>query len=190
MAKSDRRHDARTQIIQLLLARQDVAWQRLDAIRAELSVELFGGHGWSARPDTADDPRVADVLDVFHAMELSDSKEPAFAWNRAGLLCDLGQYAEAAAEFLEAARRIEVGIAEGLIGREEREWGEAARAYASRALLMAGRATAAAVVWQHLTDNDYREDIEAKIELVMRDPEAARESIDWIPHPRWQEPRA
>jgi len=45
MAKSDRGHEARAQIIQLLLAGQEVPWQQLDAIRAELSLELFGGHG-------------------------------------------------------------------------------------------------------------------------------------------------
>jgi hypothetical protein len=190
MAKSDRRRDARPQIIQLLLAGQEVSWPRLDAIRAELSVELFGGHGWMARPETIGDPRVAEVLDVFQAMQLLDSKEPAFAWNRAGLLCDLGQYAEAAADFLEAARRIDVGIAEGLIGREEEEWSQTARAYACRALLIAGRVTAAAVVWQQLTDYDHREDIEGRIELAMRDPDAAHDSIDWIPHPLWREPSA
>ncbi len=190
MPKTDRRDDARTQIIRLLLVGEEVAWQRLDTIRAELSVEVFGGHGWSAPPNTLNDPRVADVLDVLHAVEMLDSNEPAFAWNRAGLLCDLGKYAEAAEEFLEAARRLDVGIAEGLIGSDEKEWSEAARAYASRALLQARRVMAATVVWRQLTDNDYREDVKAKIELAMRDPEAARESIDWIPHPRWQDLRA
>src|SRR6266496_2496816 len=53
---------------------------------------------------------------------------------------------------------------------------------------MAKRVTAAAVVWRQLTDDDYREDIEAKIKLFIQAPEEACDSIDWIPHPRWQEP--
>ncbi len=125
-------------------------------------------------------------LTCFKPRELLDPNEPAFSWNRAGLLSDLGLYSEAALVFLEAARRLDVCIAEGLIRSDEAEWSQAARAYASQALVLAGRITAAAVVWQLLADSDYRDDIKAKIELALRDEAAAREPLEWIPHPPWQ----
>lgn len=184
---SDLARDGRPAVVKRLLAGQKVTWQRLDAIRANLSAEIFGGHGWSAAPEAASDPRVIDVLDVFHTMAFLDPTEPAFSWNRAGLLCDLGQYVEAAVEFLEAARRLDALIASGLIGSDEAEWSQAARAYASQAFLLAGRMTTAAVVWQQLNDSDYREDIKARIEAALQDPAAAQERIGWIPHPRWQD---
>jgi hypothetical protein len=174
------------QIVDELLAGHEITWERLDAIRAGLAVEIFGGNGWTAPPEAAGDPRVTNVLDVFQAMELLDPNEPAFSWNRAGLLCDLGLYSEAALVFLEAARRLDVCIAAGLIKPDEAEWSQAARAYACQALVLAGRVTAAAVVWQALTDSDYRYDVNAKIKLALRDAAAAREPIEWIPHPPWQ----
>jgi tetratricopeptide (TPR) repeat protein len=178
---------ARPRIIKRMLAGQEVTWQQLDALREALSVAVFGGNGWSAAPEAARDPRTIDVLDVFHAMELLDPNEPAFSWNRAGLLCDLGQYPEAADEFLEAARKLDAGMADGWIGADEEEWSQAARAYASRALLLAGRVATAAVVWQQLGDSDYRENLRARIELALRDEAAAQEPIEWIPHPRWHD---
>jgi len=186
MSDSSHRSYSRSRIVDDLLAGEETTWQRLDCIRAELAVEIFGGNGWSAAAETAGHPRVTDVLDVFQAMELLDPHEPAFSWNRAGLLCDLGHYSEAALVFLEAARRLDVCVAEGLIGPDERAWSQAARAYASSALVLAGRVTAAAVVWQALTDDDYRDDIKAKIERALHDQGAAREPIEWIPHPPWQ----
>jgi hypothetical protein len=176
----------RQQIVDELLAGHEISWERLDAIRAQLAVEIFGGNGWSAAPENAGDPRVDGVLDVFQAMELLDPNEPAFTWNRAGLLSDLGLYSEAALAFLEAARRLDVCIAEGLIKSDEAEWSQAARAYACQALVLAGRVTAAAVVWQSLADRDYRDDAKAKIELALGGKTEAREPIVWIPHPPWQ----
>jgi hypothetical protein len=169
------------------MAGQEVSWQQLDALRAELSVELFGGSGWSAAQEQAADPRVIDVLDVFHAMELLDPDEPAFSWNRAGLLCDLGHYSEAAEEFLEAARKLDAGIADGWIGPDEGEWGGAARAYASTALLLAEKVTSAAVLMEKLSDSEDRDDVRSKIELALRDGVGALDPIEWIPHPRWQD---
>lgn len=186
MCDSQHRGYSRPQIVDELLAGRQITWERLDAIRAELAVDIFGGNGWSAPPQAAGDPRVNDVLDVFQAMELLDPNEPAFSWNRAGLLCDLRHYPEGALAFLEAARRLDVYIAEGLIRSDEAEWSEAARAYACQALVLAGRVTAAAVVWQLLADSDDRENIKAKIELALREEAAAREPIEWIPHPPWQ----
>ena len=130
------------------------------------------------------------MVDLFQAIQMLDPKEPAFSWNQAGLLCDLGRYAEGAEDFLEAARKLEAGINEGWIPPDEAEWIESARAYAAEAFLLAGRLVAATVVWRKLSDSDYREDIQAKIEAVASDPTTAQESLEWIPHPRWQDLRA
>jgi hypothetical protein len=120
-------------------------------------------------------------------MDFLDLNEPAFSWNRAGLLCDLGQYVEGAEAFLEAARRLGAGISAGLMAADEAEWIESARAYAALAFLLGGRLTTAAVVWRQLNDSDYADDIQAKIELAMGDPATGQDPIDWIPHPRWQD---
>ena len=68
---------AQQQIVDELLAGHEMSWERLDAIRAQLAVEIFGTNGWSAAPENAGDPRVNDVLDVFQAMELLDPRRPA-----------------------------------------------------------------------------------------------------------------
>ena len=181
-------HDIdRTRILTTLLASDDIDWQLLDTARAKLATDLFGGHGWSASPEAAGDPRAGYVLDLFQAMELLDPREPAFAWNRAGLLCDLGQYAEGAAEFLHAASKLEAGISEGWITADEAEWVETARALAAQAFLLAGRCVVAAVVWKQLKDDEYREDIRDRIEAVAKDATATGERFDWLPHPRWQD---
>src|SRR5215472_6661210 len=106
-------------ILTAVLAGDHIDWQTLDAARSKIATDLFGGHGWSAGPEAASEPRTRYVLDLFQAMELLDPKEPAFAWNRAGLLCDLGQYAEGAAEFLCAASKLEAGISQGWITADE-----------------------------------------------------------------------
>ena len=187
----DPRNDnkSRAQVITRLLVGEEVDWRRLDDMRAELAAEIFGGNGWSAPPEAAGDPRVNDVLDLFHATELIDLQEPAFAWNRAGLLCDLVMFVEGAEAFLEAARRLDAGIASGLVESDEAEWADAARAHASQAFVLAGHLTSATVVWQQLRDADYRDDLQEVIEGALRDPSTAQEPVNWIPHPRWQDLR-
>jgi len=177
----------RRQILTMLLAGDDVTWHTLDTVRARIAVDAFGDHGWTADPGASSDPRSLDVVDLFRGMELLDPREPAFAWNQAGLLCDLGRYAEGADEFLQAASKLEAGISEGWIAADEAEWIEAARAYAAQAFLLAGQLVTAAVIWTQLTDDDYREDVRDKIEDAIGDAATAPESFDWLAHPRWQE---
>lgn len=175
-----------TVIVKRLLAGHDVTWQMFDDVRSKFAVELFGGNGWSAPSEAASDPRASAVIDLFQAMELVNPTEPAFAWNRAGLLCDLRQYVEGAHAFLEAARRLDVGIAEGRIASGEAEWSEPARAYAARALLLAGRLTTATLVCRQLNNSDYRDGIQAQIEAAVSDPAIELDPILWVPHPLWQ----
>jgi hypothetical protein len=186
MAELDYWSGYQRQAAAAVLLGHELTLERLDSERGDLAVRVFGGNGWSAPPGASADPRASQAVDLFLAMAILDPEEPAFAWNRAGLLCDLGRFAEGAHGFLEAASGLESRISKGLTDSEEAEWGEAARAYAARALLRAGCLVAAAAMCHDIEDAENREDVREEIEQALREGGDSLDPIEWIPRPRWR----
>lgn len=180
--------DPRTDLVSRLLANDLVDWPMLDDARGGLAEQAFGGSGWTASLDAdQSDWRIDAILDLFQAMEQLNLTEPAFPWNRGGLLADLGRDADAGIAFLEAARRLSDAIARGdLAEPDDRGWAETARANAARCLLNAGRTVMAAVLWQELKDEDYRAEFQERLNnTVTNESGIEREAIVWVPHPLW-----
>lgn len=173
----------RNQLVDRILAGQPVDWTEVDELRGMLAAEVFGGNGWECT-DAAQrgDPRVDIVIDLFQAMMLLHPAEPAFPWNLGGLLTTLGRHEASAIAFLRAAELLRRGKERGTVEDDELdEWEEAARAYACRAFVRAGRRLCAAVLWQGIADDDYQENLR---EWVAEGEDPGLE-VGWVPHPLW-----
>jgi hypothetical protein len=176
--------DPRPDLIRRTLRDDIPTLSEIDEVRGRVAAAVFGAPGWEARePLTMSEDQIEVVLDLFQALELIEPAEPAFSWNRGGLLRSIGRYQEAAAAFLSAARKLREGLQAGTVADEEaEEWIESARAYAGRSLVHAGRRLTAALVWATISDDDYGADLR---ELIKKPQLPSDEDVAWVPHPAW-----
>jgi hypothetical protein len=176
--------DPRPDLIRRILSDEIPRLSEIDELRGQVSTAVFGAPGWEApEPPAMSEDQIEVVLDLFQALELIEPAEPAFSWNRGGLLRSIGRHQEAADAFLSAARKLRDGVLAGTIVDEEaEEWIESARAYAGRSLVHAGRRVSAALVWAAISDDDYRADLR---ELMNETALPSEDDVAWVPHPAW-----
>src|SRR5712691_1545661 len=106
----------------------------LEALTAELQEELFGPPGSlydRLSEISATDPRLEMVLDALAALSLLEADDPSYPWERGGLLAALERHAEAADDYLRAARRSETVAHEGTGLADEEDWAKAALYHAA-----------------------------------------------------------
>lgn len=96
------------------------------------------------------------VLDVLAALALVLPDEPAHPWNRSALLFELERPLEAAADKLEAARRMQAAGDTGDLDR--------ARFHACLGLLLASQPLSAAVVVPSIGDPGFRNEIQGLLD--------------------------
>jgi hypothetical protein len=169
-AKPDPR-SLRAGLAQLLATHDstDEAVRRFDEAQNELQWELFQGSTEDASEAriSPDDPRLAFVLDALATLAVREPEDAAHPWNRAGVLSRIGRHGEAAADFLEAARRFEREVAhgDGLTGDED-AWADAARLHAAESFVRAEQPLAAQALLALLADDD-RDRVQAAIEMLL-----------------------
>jgi len=127
----------------------------LDEMQADLRTPAGGP------AEGADGPRLRAATDVLLALVQLDPEESAFANTLGLILQDQGMLVEAAAYFLEAAKRAERrGIA---LSEDDQGWIDAWRRNASVCLSGAGHLLSAAVIAQTIADSEYRDQARAAV---------------------------
>ena len=117
----------------------------LEEIQSALQVELFGGRPELGRATSRDpEPQsLAILLDALEALELLESDDASFPWDRALILKVVGRPLDAAHAYVEAANRFLRGPA---ITGDDSDWAADAREMASVCFETAGRRASAAAV--------------------------------------------
>lgn len=122
--------------------------------------QLLESLGPASKRFSAEDlakPELRLALDLQQACMLLDPEDPSLAWNRAGLLADLGLFALAARDYLEAFARIRSISRDGDNSQaltDETDWAKDALVLAATCLSEAGSVVSAAAVGRLLAPRD------------------------------------
>jgi hypothetical protein len=136
------------------------AFRALNELGAHLRELLFPdgpSADYAGDVDPAD-PRLQLLLDALAAQAVLEPGDPAYPWERGGLLSEFGRHLEAAEDYLAAARLFdrEAEAATGLTGDED-DWAKSARYHAAKNLALGGHPTAAAALLPQLDPEDRAE---------------------------------
>lgn len=115
----------------------------LEEIQSALQVELFGGRPELGRAYDPEPQSLAILLDALEALELLESDDASYPWDRALILKVVGRPLDAAHAYVEAANRFLRGPA---ITGDDSDWAADAREMASVCFETAGRRASAAAV--------------------------------------------
>jgi hypothetical protein len=139
------------------MAQADIR-DRLEDLLEDVKEELFGPPGSPSRGVDPADPRLAIALDALQALGLIEPTDPAYPWERAGLLDDVDRHLEAADDYLTSARLTADDAVRGDSAVPDPEdWAASALWHAARQFVLGGQPAAAASILPRLSGEDRAE---------------------------------